>query len=1074
MKCRRVSCCCRSIAFLTVISLLFCFPSTATPNSMLFLGTQKYPGEDDYETFLSQAGGYSNAYTDMEDTNYYFSVTTAMNNGGSGSGASAEDSATGKNSATETMQSSTTTPQLAGALDRFAQFFIRPTFDPDAVERELRAIDSEYRNSKTSDQWRGYQLLKACVDQKHPFSKFGCGNYDTLSSASAVGGFDKLLGELERFWSTHYQTYNLRLAVVGHASLDALQKTVEDTFGHLPYSEGTPRRAKQLPNQKFQRENAVYNVTAWGPDQLGKINSVIPLQESRSVKLYFATPPMEDAALRSSKPHRAFSHVLGHESPGSLHALLNAKGYINGLSSGIGLDVSDFSMFSLSLSLTPKGMQAQQEVLDLAFQWIAMLKENQDQLPLYHEELRQITTTNFRFQENGDATDFCSAAAELLFDDDENGEQKHPERFLIAPGEVTDFDPDVARAFLDRLRPDNCLITIINSDLNNTSGDAASDAAWQTEPWYGATYKVAEITEEQKKAWEFPSHTDERLQMPALNNYIPTDFSLRSEDAGAITEQDEPISEDLIEIPPTLLIDRPNLRLWHKMDRYWRVPKTLVRLAILSPNVYRSPRSMTLNRIFQRVLKDDLNSYVYDASIAGCSVSVSCAPNGYRISARGYSEKVPFLLETLTTRILSLIDEMKQGDPVLREKFAKAKESLLRETKNYRLDTPYEVASYNSRLLLEENVFYLDNYIDEMEGPDAERDPLTMEECAQQAEESVTGRLKCEALCMGNIDEKGALEISNVIDRHFLDKSRILSEVETPRFRTMKLPTREEARHIFGAEAAGRTIPLVYQDLAFSETEENNAVEFIIQAGCELDLGYEGVAILDLITNMAYTSSFGQLRTKEQLGYIVSAFARKTAGSTWGMSIVVQSSVALPEVLEDRIEKWLVQFRQELEDMSPESIATEASAVIAQLLESETKLSQEANVMWGEILSTEGLSERLRTPSFDRLKRLVDELIVSDESSSEAEDGGKVQSARELKDRVTSFFDKYMAAASPNRRVMSSRVYNHTAKAEYEAALTEPGVLSTFEDVRHFKQYLSSWPTAPYWRVDKNVTDTSS
>ena len=43
---------------------------------MLFLGTEKYPKENDYETFLSKYGGFSNAYTDMEDTNYYFSLTT--------------------------------------------------------------------------------------------------------------------------------------------------------------------------------------------------------------------------------------------------------------------------------------------------------------------------------------------------------------------------------------------------------------------------------------------------------------------------------------------------------------------------------------------------------------------------------------------------------------------------------------------------------------------------------------------------------------------------------------------------------------------------------------------------------------------------------------------------------------------------------------------------------------------------------------------------------------------------------------------------------------------------------------
>ena len=71
-------------------------------------------------------------------------------------------------------------------------------------------------------------------------------------------------------------------------------------------------------------------------------------------------------------------------------------------------------------------------------------------------------------------------------------------------------------------------------------------------------------------------------------------------------------------------------------------------------------------------------------------------------------------------------------------KFDKAKANLLRETKNYKLDTPYEVASYNSRLLMEESVWYVDNYIDELEGDP----PLTMEECAHVAEECLRGRLK--------------------------------------------------------------------------------------------------------------------------------------------------------------------------------------------------------------------------------------------------------------------------------------------------------------------------------------------
>ena len=33
---------------------------------MLFLGTERYPGEDEYEAYLAKNGGSSNAYTDME------------------------------------------------------------------------------------------------------------------------------------------------------------------------------------------------------------------------------------------------------------------------------------------------------------------------------------------------------------------------------------------------------------------------------------------------------------------------------------------------------------------------------------------------------------------------------------------------------------------------------------------------------------------------------------------------------------------------------------------------------------------------------------------------------------------------------------------------------------------------------------------------------------------------------------------------------------------------------------------------------------------------------------------------
>lgn len=984
-------------------------------------GTEKYPEEDAYETFLSSNGGYSNAYTDMEDTNYYFSITT------------------------ENQSRDKTSDALQGALDRLAQFFIAPRFDPDAVDREIRAIDSEYLNGRTSDSWRNFQFMKSLSDPRHPFAKFGCGNNETLLGPPR----EELLAQLHRFWEDYYRTYNMRLAVVGHASLDALQETVEETFGQIPFSQGEHRRLKSIKGQAFEREGAVYKVDAFPSDRLGVWHQVVPLTETRSIKVHFAVPPLDDPLIQKSRPHRLLSHLLGHESPGSLHALLNEEGYVKTLSSGVSIDTSDFGLFAVSLTLTPKGMQNKQKVLDLLFQWIALVRENQDNLKGYQDELKAISSMNFRFREIGDPVDFCSSAAELQFDT-----SIPPERFLHGNDlDTADFDETLTNAFLERLRPENAMIVETNSDL-------VPDESWQKEKWYGAISKTTRLSPQQMEKWEHPAEFDSRLHMPALNAYIPTDFSLRCDDDPACVKK-ELVKQEELAIIPEILLDEPNMRMWHKMDRFWRIPKTSVRLSILSNYAYSSPRAITYNRIFQRMLNDDLNSFVYDAAMAGCNYRVTCVPSGYRMSVRGFSEKLPFLLQTLAARILSILDEMKGGDPVLRQKFDKARQALLQETKNFRLDPPNEVANYNTRLVMEEKAYYMDDYVDEMEGPMAERFPLSMEECADYVEEGMLGKTKIEAMCMGNIDQKGAVEVANLIKSRFLEKGRPLSEVETPNFRSLRLPTVAEATRIFGS--SNRSIPLVHADLAYSSSEENNAAEVVLQVGSELDLGYEGLAIFDLICHIAYGSAYNQLRTNEQLGYIVSAFARKTVGGAWSMAVVVQGGVALPEQIEERIEAWLVKFRNELEAMTPDTISAEAQAVVAQLLEDETRLSQEVNRFWGEILNTEGLPRYLRTPSFDRLKRLAACLDVDKESE---------EATAELKAKVLCFFDKHFAASSPDRRIMSGRVYSQRNRMHFETAKAQTGVLSSYADINHVKRYLSAYPTVPYWRVDNfNASD---
>uniref|UniRef100_A0A3B5LE54 Insulin-degrading enzyme n=1 Tax=Xiphophorus couchianus TaxID=32473 RepID=A0A3B5LE54_9TELE len=159
---------------------------------MLFLGTEKYPKENEYSQFLSEHAGSSNAFTSGEHTNYYFDVSHE---------------------------------HLQGALDRFAQFFLCPLFDESCKDREVNAVDAEHEKNLMNDAWRLFQLEKATGNPNHPFSKFGTGNKLTLETRPSKEGVD-IRQELLKFHSTYYSANLMGLCVLGRVH-------VEDIIFHM-------------------------------------------------------------------------------------------------------------------------------------------------------------------------------------------------------------------------------------------------------------------------------------------------------------------------------------------------------------------------------------------------------------------------------------------------------------------------------------------------------------------------------------------------------------------------------------------------------------------------------------------------------------------------------------------------------------------------------------------------------------------------------------------------------------------------------------------------------------------------
>jgi insulysin len=217
--------------------------------------------------------------------------------------------------------------------------------------------------------------------------------------------------------------------------------------------------------------------------------------------------------------------------------------------------------------------------------------------------------------------------------------------------------------------------------------------------------------------------------------------------------------------------------------------------------------------------------------------------------------------------------------------------------------------------------------------------------------------------------------------------------------------------------------------------EPNSAVEVIYQGG-DLE-GYsmgqtentkiatEG--LLELLAHLISEPAFDQLRTKEQLGYIVHTAVKKV-GQVGGLHMIVQSSHKDPIYLDERIEEFLVGFRVKLAGLSAEELQNNIQAVRERLLEKPKNLDQESSQYWEEIKNA--------TYLFDRKERLALFLCTVT-----------------LEDCVV-FFDRHISKGSSERKKCSSQFFGKGTR--YPKTVAENVVL--IKDPTEFKRGMSLQP----------------
>lgn len=382
----------------------------------------------------------------------------------------------------------------------FAQFFIAPLFNPGGTEREMQAVDSEYKMGLRDDGRRAYRVRQVTVNPAHPSAKFGCGNLETL------GGRPDIRDRLLAFHEQYYSANIMKLAVYGRESLDQLALWVEQLFSVVPDKQVAPPQWRGIPIWSGAPV-AVYAKTLMDVAQL-TVNWRVPEQQH----------------LLRSKPYEYVTHLLGHESAGSLLALLKSRNWATGL--GAHCDIfDDDPTFSVSASLTDEGRLHYQEVVRLVFAYINMLR-GRDVEQWIWEEGKQLADIGFKWAEKHSSSSRASnlAGDMHLFS---------PEHILDGGITMDSFDAAAIRAILDSLTADNFRLMLAAKDFGGLSGLGDLSVEWQVEKWYSVEYAVQRLTEKTVRSLAEAGGMDE-LFLPAPNRYIPSDFEVVIKEPSAV------------------------------------------------------------------------------------------------------------------------------------------------------------------------------------------------------------------------------------------------------------------------------------------------------------------------------------------------------------------------------------------------------------------------------------------------------------------------------------------------------------------------------------------------------------
>lgn len=407
---------------------------------------------------------------------------------------------------------------------------------------------------------------------------------------------------------------------------------------------------------------------------------------------------------------------------------------------------------------------------------------------------------------------------------------------------------------------------------------------------YEAPYSVQKVEKNQLSQWESGT-AGETMHLPSPNPFIAQDVSLVK------------VKKDAA-MAPTIALESGRQRIWFAQDDQFRIPKGAIYINFRSPEVGQNVEQTAAAVLYAALLKDSVNELTYPALLAGLNFNLYKHARGLSLRVSGYNDKQSVLLEQLLEAVVN-----PSFDP---QRFENVRKDMIRALENSVAKRPSSQVVDDLREALLYGEWGEQAVIDALSA-------LEYNDVLAYAD-SFWASANAESLVYGNYDRKAAANLQDML-------SAVLPQSEAPAIPPVKVLKL----------AAGES--LLYP---VAVPHDDAVLAWYMQGAGD---SWHDRAATAMTAQIIKSGFFQQLRTEQQLGYIVSSFAWPQMDVP-GLVLLIQSPVADANKLDAAMQEFLEGVEPSLD---AKQFARHQAALSSEILRPHKNLWERAEFYWQSI-----------------------------------------------------------------------------------------------------------------------------